>query len=313
MRDSSAPDVLAAILRRIRITTSRLARVELGTPWGVRLGPRDTVALHHVLTGGFWLTADRLEIAAGPGDLVIVAPGTGCELRHQPGAAVRDEPVAEEAATLSVLRRHGGPGPESVLLCAELGVTGAAREWLVRALPPVLHLPAGTVPGLDPILDLLRQEVRAARPGAAPVADRLTELLLLQGIRAGLERGTTPGTWSAALTDDAIARALDAMYTAPERPWTLAALARTAGLSRTTFATRFRGLVGETPFAHLTRWRMALARELLRERPTRTLADIAARVGYADEFAFSTAFRREVGDPPGSFRAMAVRPDGVQR
>jgi AraC family transcriptional activator of mtrCDE len=124
----------------------------------------------------------------------------------------------------------------------------------------------------------------------------------VQGIRLELERATTPGSWRAALTDDNIARALDAMYSAPERPWTLAGLARTAGLSRTTFATRFRDLVGETPIAHLTGWRMALARDLLRRQPPTTLADIATRIGYADEFAFSTAFHREVGSPPGTYR-----------
>jgi len=308
MRDRSAPDVLTAVLRHVRITTSHLARVELGTPWGVRLRPRDAVSLHHVLTGELWLTCNGQETAARTGDLVILAHETSYEMRHQPGARVSDEPAWPRPSPLSVLRRYGGPGAQTVLLCAELSIVGAARAQLVRALPAVVHLSAGTVSGLDTILDLLRHEVRAARPGTELVAARLTELLLVQSIRAELERRPEPGTWRAALTDDNIARALDAMYTAPERPWTLVTLARTAELSRTTFATRFRALVGETPFAHLTRWRMALAKELLREQPTSTLAAIAARVGYADEFAFSTAFRREVGDPPGTYRTSLREP-----
>jgi AraC family transcriptional activator of mtrCDE len=303
MRDRSAPDVVSAVLRHVRITTSHLARVELGAPWGVRLRPRETVSMHHVLAGEFWLTGNGRQTAVRTGDLVILAHEMSYELRHRPGARVSDEPVRPQPAALSVRRRHGGPEADTVLVCAELSLAGAARAPLVRALPAVVHLPAGTVPGLDTVLDLLRQEVRAARPGTELVAARLTELLLVQGIRAELERHTGPGTWRAALTDDNIARALDAMYTAPEHPWTLATLARTAGPSRTTFALRFRSLVGETPFAHLTRWRMALAKELLREQPASTLAAIAARVGYADEFAFGTAFRREVGDPPGTYRA----------
>ncbi|BEL04099.1 AraC family transcriptional regulator [Actinoplanes sichuanensis] len=261
------------------------------------------MSLHHVLTGEVWLTGVGRETVARNGDLLVLAHETAYELRHRPGARVSDEPAWPHPAPLSARHLHGGPGERTVLLCAELSVTGAARAALVRALPTVAHLPAGTVPGLDAVLDLLRAEVRTARPGAEPVVARLTELLLVQGIRAELDRRPEPGTWRAALTDDHIARALDAMYTTPEHPWTLVTLARTAGLSRTTFATRFRALVGETPFAHLTRWRMALARDLLREQPTSTLATIAARVGYADEFAFSTAFRREVGEPPGTYRA----------
>jgi AraC family transcriptional activator of mtrCDE len=301
MRDSPGPDVLTAVLRHIRITTGHLGRIELGAPWGVRVGEQNTVSLHHVLTGECWLTCAGREIVVRAGDLVILAHGVPYELRHEPGAAVTGEPARPTPDALSVRRRYGGPGPRTVLLCADLGVAGAGRDPLVRALPAVVHLPGG-VPGLDALLDLLRLEVRTARPGAGVVTARLTELLLVQGIRLELERATTPGSWRAALTDDNIARALDAMYSAPERPWTLAGLARTAGLSRTTFATRFRDLVGETPIAHLTGWRMALARDLLRRQPPTTLADIATRIGYADEFAFSTAFHREVGSPPGTYR-----------
>jgi AraC family transcriptional activator of mtrCDE len=299
MRESPAPDVLTAVLRHLRITASDLGRVELGAPWGVRAGPRDGVSLHHVLTGTAWLTCAGPETAVRAGDLVILAHGVPFELRHQPGADVVDEPVQRQRALRRVL---GGPGERTVLLCAELEVAGAARAALLRALPPVVHLPAGGVPGLDVLLDLLRYEVRTARPGAGLVTARLTELLLVQGVRTELERPSAAGSWRAALADERIARTLDAMYTAPERAWTLAGLARTAGLGRTTFAGRFRELVGEPPFTHLTRWRMALARELLRDEPATALADIATRVGYADEFAFSAAFRREVGSPPGAFR-----------
>jgi AraC family transcriptional activator of mtrCDE len=174
MRDRSAPDVLTAVLRHVRISTSHLARVELGAPWGVRLPPRDTVSLHHVLSGNDWLTGIGRETAARSGDLLILTHETAYELRHQPGAPVADEPAWAQPSPLSVRRRHGGPGARTVLLCAELHVAGAARTTLVRALPPVAHLPAGAVPGLDAILDLLRDEVRTARPGAELVAARLT-------------------------------------------------------------------------------------------------------------------------------------------
>jgi AraC-like DNA-binding protein len=148
------------------------------------------------------------------------------------------------------------------------------------------------------------------------MAARLAELLLLQGIRYELERPVTPdpgswraaaGSWRAALDDERIARSLDAIYGSPQRPWSVITLARVAGMSRAAFAQRFRDLVGESPFAHLTAWRMELAKAGLRERPDDTLSQIATSVGYGDEFAFGAAFRRVVGVPPGAYRA-AVHP-----
>ncbi|WP_283136056.1 AraC family transcriptional regulator [Rhizohabitans arisaemae] len=306
MRDRPRPDVLSALLRRVRITTSAFGRIELGAPWGFRIGPRDTVVLHHVLDGEMWLGLDGRESRIGPGDLVILAHGTPHTLRHRPGAPVADEtPPAPDG--LSVRRRYGGDGAVTVVLCAESVVTGAGRALLLRALPPVVHAPAAgePVPGLGRLLALLREEVRAGRRGAPLIAARLAELLLLNGVRGELERPSPAGSWRAGLADDRVARALDALYDAPERPWSLVTLARAAGMSRSAFAHRFRELVGESPFAHLTRWRMELAKEMLREDPGLTLGEIASAVGYGGEFAFGAAFRRVVGTPPGVYRATA--------
>ncbi|GAB3850431.1 AraC family transcriptional regulator [Dactylosporangium cerinum] len=314
MRDRPAPDVLAALLRHVRISAVVFGRVELGAPWAARLPARDTVSLHHVLEGSLWLPEAGAQVQVGPGDLLMLPHGTPCTLRHAPGGAGDDRGlvVAPPAAqdTLSVFRRLGGDGPRTVVLCAELTVAGAARDRLIRALPRVVHFPAtGTpttagaaVPGLTALLDLLRDELRQPGPGAATIAARLAELLLLQAIRGAATRPAEPGSWRAALADDRIARALDAAYAEPHRPWTLHALARVAGMGRTAFTARFRELVGESPFAHLTRWRMDLAATMLRDEPGRTLAEVAAAVGYSDEFAFGAAFRREVGTPPGTYR-----------
>jgi len=91
------------------------------------------------------------------------------------------------------------------------------------------------------------------------------------------------------------------MHAAPDRPWTLAVLAREAGVSRTTLATRFVRLVGEPPLTYLTDWRMTLATDLLTES-TATVSTVAHRVGYADAFGFSTAFKRFHGMSPSECR-----------
>jgi AraC-like DNA-binding protein len=312
MRDRPPPDVLAALLGHVRVTAGAFGRVELGAPWGARLPARDSVSLHHVLSGELWLDTAAERTRVGPGDLVLLPHGAPCTLRHHPEAPVADAPPAAGQDTLSVFRRLGGDGPLTVLLCAELTLAGAARTRLVRALPPVVcFAAAAAVPALGPLLGLLRDELRRPLPGAAPIAARLAELLLLQAVRAAVTdpaRAAEPGSWRAALADERIARVLDAVYAEPHRPWTLHGLARVAGMGRTAFTARFRALVGESPFAHLTRWRMDLATTLLRDRPTLTLAEVAAAVGYGDEFAFGAAFRREVGVAPGAYRATRPAP-----
>lgn len=312
MRDRSAGAALDTLLSRVRVETSRFGRIELGAPWGVRMGPRDTVTLHHLLAGELWLDLEGRQTRVGAGELVILPHGVPHALRHRPDAPVTEEdrwhaPVTADA--LSVRRRLGGAGVRTVVLCAELTLVGAARSLLLGALPPVVHLrPAaddGPVPGLRGILAELRDEVRHARPGAPLVAARLVEVILLQGIRAELEQPTPSGTWRAALADHRVGRALDALYGAPGHPWSVAELARVAGMSRAAFAPRFREVVGESPIAHLTRWRMELAREVLRDQPDLSIGQIAQSMGYSSEFAFSAAFRRAAGMPPGQYRASA--------
>jgi transcriptional regulator GlxA family with amidase domain len=99
-----------------------------------------------------------------------------------------------------------------------------------------------------------------------------------------------------------IANALRAMEEHPEHPWTVSSLGTQVGLSRAALARRFSQHVGESPLSYLTRWRLALAADLLAGTDL-TLATIAARVGYANPFALSAAFKRIHGVPPSRYRA----------
>jgi transcriptional regulator GlxA family with amidase domain len=86
--------------------------------------------------------------------------------------------------------------------------------------------------------------------------------------------------------------------------WTIAELARQAGMSRASFATRFMRAVGVPPMQYLLQWRMTLAKDLLRRKPAQ-LGLVAAEVGYQSASAFSTAFSRHLGIPPA---CLPVRP-----
>jgi AraC-like DNA-binding protein len=95
---------------------------------------------------------------------------------------------------------------------------------------------------------------------------------------------------------------LSLIHEHPQKSWSVAGLARQVAQSRPTFARRFAELVGETPVAYLTRWRMCLATKLLTETEL-SLEEVAARIGYETAAAFSKAFRRSYGDAPGRFRS----------
>ena len=112
--------------------------------------------------------------------------------------------------------------------------------------------------------------------------------------------------WLAALNDPILAPALARLHAAPERRWTVPELAREANASRSVLDQRFRHVLGRSPIRYLTQWRMHLAEDLLGSTDL-TVHDIARRVGYLSEQAFSRAFKRERGEAPAHWRAARAR------
>jgi AraC-like DNA-binding protein len=172
---------------------------------------------------------------------------------------------------------------------------------LVEALPDVAVIGSDD-PALAGAVALVRTELTADRPGTSMVLDRLLDVLLVGCLRALWAQQLRPPIWAGVPQDPAVGAALRALHTRPEHPWTVAELAREAALSRAALARRFAAEVGSPPLTYLTDWRMRLAREALMEEGG-TLASVARQIGYASEYAFAAAFKREVGDAPGRWRA----------
>jgi len=101
-----------------------------------------------------------------------------------------------------------------------------------------------------------------------------------------------------------IARALAAMKADPARRWTVAQLAKIAGMSRAAFARRFKRSMRAPPLRWLTEHRLKIARTRLVETEL-ALAAVAQEIGYVSEFAFAKTFKRMFGVAPGNFRRMA--------
>lgn len=183
--------------------------------------------------------------------------------------------------------------------------TFAARDAaLLLTLLPDLVIIRGEA-RLATLIRLVADEARATRPGREAVLERLLEVLLIEAFRASGGISAPPGLLRG-LGDPHLSIALRALHTDPARPWTVADLARAAGLSRSAFFARFEREVGRAPMAYLTGWRMSLAKDRLR-RGDGSLAEIGAALGYGSASAFNTAFAREVGQPPGQYALSSAR------
>ncbi|WP_461035809.1 AraC family transcriptional regulator [Streptomyces mayteni] len=282
-------DAFDELLRGIRANGVGLGRRVLSPPWVLRPVEGASLTLYTPVRGASWLTvADGEPRRVAAGDTVVVrGPGPFVLADRPPSAG----PAAED----------------TVLLVGSYRLRSGVAGRLLGVLPPVLVVPGGDE--CAPVLDLLDAQAAGCAPGQQVVLDRLFDWVLVCALREWFDGQEAGGDgWFGALGDGTVGPALRAMHAAPDRPWTLAALAREAGVSRTTLAGRFTRLVGAPPLAYLTDWRMTLAADLLTESPDTTVAEVARRVGYADAFGFSAAFKRFHGRSPTAYRA-SCRPE----
>jgi len=177
--------------------------------------------------------------------------------------------------------------------------TGGHAEMLLHSLPPIVHIRRESdKAAMRWSLERMREELRDPQPGGSLIAQQLAYMMLIQALRLHLADTTNAGRgWLAALADKHMRLAIAAMHNDPGQPWTLLSLAECVGMSRSVFALRFRETVGATPMEYLTRWRMLLAADRLKNSSD-GLSAIAQSLGYESESAFGKAFRRVMGCSP---------------
>lgn len=319
---SSRSDRLARALHALRMRSAFYCHAELSEPWALAMPTLPDTISFHVVTSGHCrlrveaegageservvMTEDVIELRVG--DLALVPHGRGHDLLSGEGAGtpqrVDSLPQRYSGENYSELS-HGGGGRTSRLICGIVSFDDPIARELMRRLPAVVTVNGESASASSSIRDTLRlmhDELSHPQPGSETVATRLADILVVQALRNWLlnEADATAG-WLQALRDEGIGRALEAMHARPGNDWSLERLARLASMSRTAFATRFASLVGESPIAYLTRWRMNLAHSQLREAEI-TVGRLSAELGYRSEAAFSRAFTRVIGHTPGSVR-----------
>ncbi|XYH95466.1 cupin domain-containing protein [Sorangium sp. So ce1128] len=300
-------DALSDVLQAIRLASNVFKRVELSAPWGVRMRGGALAGFYYVVRGSCWLTVEGTPppaTALSGGDLVLLPLGHAHTLRDRVKSPVRTmEALISEAGGDDVLRSGGG-GPTTTLISGCFTFEDRSRNPLLASLPPLIRITSDegcAVPWLEQNLQFIAAESASPRPGSHVVLTRIADVVFVQALRAFIERlPDDSGGFLRALREPHIGQALGLMHRQLEHPWTVESLASKCGLSRSTFAERFKQTVGEPPLGYLTRLRMERATALLRAGST--LADVAQRTGYSSEAALSHAFRQWAGTPPGAYR-----------
>ncbi|MBH0779613.1 AraC family transcriptional regulator [Nocardia bovistercoris] len=307
-------DTLSQLLDGVHARGALLTQSILSPPWSLRFTSGAALSTATMLRGRAWITpssGDPVMIDAG--DIAIIRGPAPYTIADEPtSSAHRVMTVADYCAETATRRTDDRSRPrprtcgvtghgDAVLLSGAYEGEAGISERLLGELPPVLVVAESD--GRNPLLDIISREILRDRSGQQAVLDRLLDLMLIATLRAWFDRPQRHApSWYRTGDDTTVGRALRLLHERPAESWTVSGLAARLGASRAGLARRFTAEVGEPPMAYLAGMRVALAADLLRDTDL-TVAAIARKVGYANAFALSAAFKRRRGMAPTEHRA----------
>jgi AraC-like DNA-binding protein len=318
-------DPLSEALGSVRLTGAIFLDAEFGMPWGFASPPASSssrllaptaehlVLFHLVVEGQATVRVtghDSMPLEAG--DIVVLARGDAHELWNGTVRELTDASTLLPKILGGALasERGGGGGPVTKFICGYIGCERHAERLFLAGLPPLFKTNIrreASGEWIESSIRYLASERGSARAGRTALLAKLAEALFIETLRRYLADLPPERTgWLAAVRDPAVGRALAAIHREPAQPFTVAGLAKEAGVSRSVFAERFSQLLGEAPLAYVARWRIQLGARLL-ETTADSVLEIAQKVGYESEAAFNRAFKREFELPPARYRRGRAR------
>jgi AraC-like DNA-binding protein/quercetin dioxygenase-like cupin family protein len=226
-------------------------------------------AVEYVTAGAGVFTADGRTSELGAGSVIAYGPETPHEIRAH--------------------------GPHLTKYFIDFAGCGARERLASSGLPPGRHRLLATRRWIHDLFDQLLDCRRLPRESAALLAPLLAEALLL---RLAEQPAPGLGTHQARET---FQRCRDYLRTHFRRLQTVEEVGRACALSQPYVARLFKTHAAETPYQYLTRLKMTEAADLLLHEPIGVKA-VAARVGFADPYHFSRAFKRFHGASPSAYR-----------
>jgi AraC-like DNA-binding protein len=316
-------DVLSEVLRTVSLTGATFFSAEFRAPWGFTSPPRDTVAetlqdrdahlvlFHLVLEGRATARVDGgPDVTLEAGDIVAFPQGHAHRVWQGRPARWYDTAPAVRRALAGELQvtRTGGSGKPTRFVCGYFSCDRSASEVILAGLPSMLTVSVrdgDRRSWLEDAIQFLAAEAASDHPGRTALLTKLSEALFVETLRRWMSALPAEHIgWLAGARDAVVGRALALIHRQPSRRWTLEALARDTGASRSTLAERFAHYLHEPAMTYLARWRLQLGARLL-VTTQQSVLEVAGRVGYESEAAFNRAFRREYGLPPGRYRRAA--------
>ena len=302
-------DPLLDVIRLLRPRATLWGGLQATGRWGLSFRQREDLLFAWVEQGECLLLRPRSEpVCLRPQDFFLIRTSTPFTLASDASADAVDSEDAVAAAKNARLVLGPGTSRPVVLHAGRFVFDTANEDLLASLLPPFVHLTAGedSSDRVRALLGMNQVESRERRPAGEFIVVRLVELILVEILRTqGLRLDAQRSGLLAGLADPVTSRALSAIHQDVAHPWTVEALAKRCGVSRSSFATRFRTVVGTGPIDYLLHWRMAMAKDELR-RGVLSIGEIAFAVGFQSSSAFSTSFTRAVGCSPTRFIATAA-------
>lgn len=309
-------DLISELLTGMRLRGVQYRRIQTGPAFGLGFDDRPGHAYFHYLAAGsaFLRTHDGTLHPLVAGNAVFMPQGKAHQLLSDPGVAFQHidnfatAPLGEAVSGVDTCPSTH-PIPSAVLFygCMEFDLGG--MHGLGKLMPEVLvaNTDQPRYPGLVSILSAMKNEICSGRIGFAGILARLAEVAAAMIVRGWVECGceTASGLF-AALRDPRLVRAILAIHRQPGKEWTVAELAAESHVSRSVFAERFKETTGVPPLRYATELRMRLASQWLSQEKL-SIDTVAQRLGYTSQAAFSRAFKRINGQPPGASRGSLMK------
>ncbi|WP_458094967.1 AraC family transcriptional regulator [Roseomonas sp. WA12] len=303
---------MSELLLGMRLRGIQYRRIVARPPFGLGFGARPGHGYFHFLAAGTAVlrTGDGTLHELTAGNAVFLPQGEAHQLLSGADAAVQDigrfstAPLCDTVCAVDACPCATST-PDTILFngCMEFELGG--MQGLVRLMPGLMLVDAlgQHHPELMPILAAMEREACAARVGFPGILARLADVVAAVIVRGWVESGCGSASGLvAALREPRLARAILALHRQPGRDWSVAELAAESGISRSVFAERFQATMGTPPLRYAAELRMRLASQWLTQERL-PIEAVAQRLGYASQAAFSRAFKRITGVPPGASRA----------
>jgi AraC-like DNA-binding protein len=296
-------DPLSDVLSLLKLHSYACGGFDVGADLCIQFSKHAGVKCYAVVSGQAWLSvegvSDPVQLKAG--DCFLLPRGRPFCLASELGLPPVDFLTLRGTAKNGSVGLYNGGGRFS-MVGGHFALAGNHASILLGVLPPIVHLQKESDKAvLRWAIERLMEELREPQPGGALIAQHLAHTMLLQALRLHLSDASHARVgWLFALADKHMSAAITALHEAPGHRWSLQELAERVGMSRSTFAQRFKDTVGESAMEYLTRWRMLLAGDKL-VNSTDPVSVISLAVGYESEAAFSTAFKRVMGCSPRQY------------